>query len=58
MIFSAVMLPVIMTIFDKPVLNFYQYSVFITAYAAVVSKPLSYVLTKRCLQPDYIRYIT
>ena len=56
MIFSAVALPLILVLFDKLFLNFYQFVVFITVYATLLSKPLSYVLTRRCLQPDYIQY--
>jgi hypothetical protein len=56
MIFSAVALRLILTLFEKPLLDFYQFTIFITVYAALVSKPLSYALTRRCLQPDYIRY--
>ena len=56
MLFSAVALPFIMYLFGKSFLNFYQFSVFITVYAVIISKPLAFVLTKRCMQPDYIRY--
>ena len=56
MVFSAVALPSIMALFGKQVLNFFQFSVFITVYATLISKPLSYVLIRRCMQPDYIRY--
>ena len=55
MIFSAVALPAIMYLFDKPFLNFYQYVIFVTLYAALISKTLSYILVKRCMQEDYIR---
>ncbi len=56
MIFSAVVLRAALTLFGITILNFYQFVVFITVYAALVSKPLSFVLAKRCMQPDYIRY--
>ena len=56
MVFSAVVLPSIMALFGKSILNFYQFTVFITVYATMISKPLSYVLIRRCTQPDYIRY--
>lgn len=56
MIFSAVVLWVLMTLFDIAVMNIYQYAVFISVYASIVSKPLSCVLVRRCTQPDYIRY--
>ncbi|MCL1855775.1 MAG: hypothetical protein FWF86_08585 [Clostridia bacterium] len=57
MILSAVALWSLMTLFGISVMNVYQYAIFITAYASVVSKPLSYVLVRRCTQPDYIRYV-
>ena len=56
MIFSAVALPLIMHLFGKTLLNFYQFTIFITVYATLISKPLSYVLVQRCLQPDFISY--
>lgn len=56
MVFSAVALRAILVLFDIPLLNFYQFTVFITIYATIIGKPLAFVLTKRCLQPDYIRY--
>jgi hypothetical protein len=57
MIFSSVVLWAVMTLFDTPIMNFYQFTVFITVYAAVISRPLSFVLVRRCAQPDYIGYI-
>ncbi|MCL2695214.1 MAG: hypothetical protein FWE69_02690 [Clostridiales bacterium] len=57
MLFSAVALPTVMRLFGMTVMNFYQFSVFITIYATLVGKPISYVLTRRCLQPDYIEHI-
>jgi len=57
MAFSAAALRAILVLFEIPVLNFYQFTVFITVYAALLSKPLSFVVTKRCMQPDYIYYI-
>jgi len=56
MVFSAVALRTILVLFGIPILNFYQFTVFITVYAALLSKPLSFAVTKRCMQPDYIRY--
>jgi hypothetical protein len=56
MIFSTVALPSIMTLFGKSVFDFFQFSVFITIYATLISKPLSYVLIRRCMQPDFIRF--
>ena len=55
MLFSVVALPAVMHLFGKSFLNFYQFVIFITVYAALISKPLSYILVKRCMQPDYIR---
>jgi hypothetical protein len=57
MVFSAVALPSIMSLFGIPFMNFYQYTVFMTVYATLVGKALSYVLMRRCLQPDYIKRI-
>jgi len=54
--FSAVALPSMMALFSKSILDFFQFTVFITAYAALISGPLSYVLRRRCMQPDYIQY--
>jgi hypothetical protein len=56
MIFSAVALPIIMYLFGKSYMNFFQFSVFITIYATLLGKPLSYVLIRRCTQPDFIKY--
>ena len=55
MAFSATALWSIMKLFNIAVMNFYQFTVFITAYASILSKPLSYVLVRRCLAPDYVR---
>ena len=55
MVFSAIALPLILILFDLPILNFYQYTVFITAYATLLSKPVVFMLTRRCMQPDFIR---
>ena len=57
MIFSTVALPIIMKIFGIAIMNFYQFTIFITVYATLISKPLSYVLIQRCMQPDYVSYI-
>ena len=56
-VFSAAALPSILVLFGLPRLNFYQFVVFITVYAAIIGKPLSFILTRRCLQPDYACYI-
>ncbi len=56
MLFSAVALKALLLLFNLPVLNFYQFTVMISIYAALLGKPLSVLLTKRCMQPDYIRY--
>ena len=57
MIFSAVVLWAIMTFFELSIMNFYQFTVFITIYAFIVSKPLSYVLVQRLSQKDYIVFV-
>lgn len=57
MIFSAVVLPAVMRLFGLTIMNFYQFTVFITVYATLVGKPLSAVLIRRCMQPDYVRYV-
>ena len=57
MLFSAVALRAIMILFDIAVMNFYQFTVFITLYATFISKPLSFLLVKRCMQSDYIKRI-
>lgn len=57
MTFSAAALPAIMKLFGLSVLDFYQFCVLITIYAALVGKPISYVLIRRCAQPDYIRHV-
>ncbi len=54
MIFSALALPAVMMLFGKTVLNFFQYSIFITVYATIICKPLSFILIQRCMQSDYI----
>ena len=56
MAFSAVALRALMILFDLPILTFYQFSVYITVYASIISKPLAFALTRRCMQPDYIRH--
>ena len=56
MVFSAVALRAVLALFDIPTLNFYQFAVFVTVYATIISKPLAFILTKRCAQPDYVRY--
>lgn len=55
MAFSTVALPAILNLFGIPFLNFYQFTIFITIYATLLGKPLSFALTRRCMQPDYIR---
>lgn len=57
MFFSVFALPCIMYILGKSHFNFFQFSVFITVYATLISKPISYVLIKRCMQLDYIKYV-
>ena len=57
MVFSAAALWAVMMLFDMAVMNFYQFTVLITVYAGILSKPLSCALIRRCMQPDYIRHI-
>ena len=57
MVFSAMALPAIMTLFGLTVMNFYQFTIFITVYATLLSKPLACLLVRRCMQPDYINYV-
>jgi len=57
MIFSATALWAIMTLFEISVMNFYQYTIFMTVYSGLLSKPLTYLLTRRCLQADYIKKV-
>jgi hypothetical protein len=56
MAFSSAALRAILVLFDIALLNFYQFTVFIAVYATIISKPLTFILTRRCAQPDYIRY--
>ena len=57
MAFSAVALWALMKLFGLSIMNFYQFTIFITLYASLLSKPLSGLLIRRCTQPDYIRYV-
>jgi len=57
MAFSMVMLPFIASLFGLSVLNFYQFSIFMVIYSSLLGKPLSYVITQRCSQSDYILYV-
>lgn len=57
MAFSTVVLPAIMNFFGIPLMNFFQFVVFITVYAALVSRPISGFLILRCVQPDYVRHV-
>lgn len=57
MIFSAIVLRALMLLFDLPYMNFFQFSIFITIYATIIGKPLSFLLIHRCMQKDYIAYI-
>jgi len=56
MLFSAAALWGIMCLFEIDIMNFYQFVIFITVYATILSKLLSYLLTQRCMQSDYIQY--
>jgi len=57
MVFSSIVLWAVMMLFEISVMNFLQFSVFIIVYATIIGKPLSYILVKRCTQPDYIKRI-
>ena len=57
MLFSAVALPSLMYLFGKQYLNFLQFTIVITLYATLVSRPLSWVLIRRCMQRDFINRI-
>ncbi len=57
MVFSFLALPALMKLFGLSVMNFYQFTVFITVYATLIGKPLAAVLIRRCMQPDYVRYV-
>ena len=57
MAFSMVALPTIMTLFGLSILNFYQFTIFMVIYSSLLGKPLGYLLTKRCSQPDYVLYV-
>ena len=57
MAFSSVALWALMAFFGVSVMNFYQFTIFITAYASIISRPLSSLLVWRCLQPDYLAYV-
>ena len=54
--FSALALWAIMKLFGISPMSFYQFTVLITIYATIITKPFSYMLVRRCSQPDYIRY--
>lgn len=55
--FSAAALWAVMTLLGLSIMNFFQFTVFITVYATIISKPLSHVLIRRCMQPDYIMHV-
>lgn len=57
MLVSAITLPAIMSLFGLSVLNFYQSTIYITVFAALLSKPLNYLLTRRLTLPDYVSYV-
>ena len=57
MIFSYFALPTLMWLFGREIMSFYQSIIFMTVYASLLSKPLVYILTKRCTQPDYAQYV-
>lgn len=57
MLVSAVVLRGVMELFNLPVLDFYRYTVLVTAYAAVVNKLIALLLVKRCTSLDYVVYV-
>lgn len=56
MVVSLLVLPTILRIFNKPTMNFLQFSVLISIYAVLLSRPLGYFLTKRAMQRDFVQY--
>jgi len=54
--FSCVALWGAMTAFGISEMNFFQFIAMISAYAILMSRPLSFLLTKRCMQRDYIDF--
>jgi hypothetical protein len=57
MVASALALWGILRLLNLDAINFIQYSVLVTVWAAIVAKPLTWVLTKRLSQPDYVQYL-
>jgi len=55
MLFSMVALPTILRVFNKPFLNFLQFSVLITIYSTLLGRPIAYLLTKRAIQRDFVQ---
>ena len=55
-IFTCAAFGAFMAVFGIPELNFFHFIIFITIYAMVMGRPLSYVVMRRCMQPDYVRH--
>lgn len=57
MSFSALALYGMMKLFGISVMNFFQFTVFITIYASLVGRALSALLVRRCMQRDYVMHV-
>ena len=57
MLFSAVSLWGIMMIFGIQIMNFFQFIIYITIYASIICKIITYIMIKRCTQRDYIEFV-
>jgi hypothetical protein len=53
-IVSAICLTLIASVFGFVELNFYQFTVLITAWGMLAAKAISKIVLARCLQPDYV----
>jgi len=57
MIFSAIVLRGVMSLFGFQTMHFLQKVILITVYASLLSKLISAVLIRRISQPDYLTYL-
>jgi len=55
-LFSFMVLWGALDVFGITELNFFQFIALVSAYAIIMGRPLSYLVTQRCMQQDYIRY--
>jgi len=55
-VFSFVVLYSSLAVFGISELNFFQFIALVSAYAIIITRPLSYLVTQRCMQKDYIGY--